>query len=333
MLDDQPTKPSLFRRLTRGGPRPVWLRYLLLVAFASMLVRIGLSNDWMRTSAVLYVFIPYLIGVAIYVFTPQPKGMGFGVRLWNHMRVALIVMLSTSLLLFEGFLCVLMFMPIYFIFALLVFATSPALKTPINMDSEEERARISDTFRLAAVPLLVLFLSLDGVRGMGPDRSEIVSRTAVLDMSPEQVRANIIDHQYPDEGRSWFLALFPRPVAIEAKSIDVGAVHTAHMEYRRWGVPWLNVHRGTQELTITRSTPDNLHATFTHDDSYLSHYMEFESWDMAFEPVGDGQTRVTLTVGYQRSLAPSWYFGPAMRKAVGDGLEYSLAQILPGEAR
>ena len=321
----------LLKRLARGGPRPIWLRYLLLVGGASGLVRLALGTEWMRTSAVLYVLVPFLIGVAIYLFTPQPVGKSFGTRLWSHLRVSLIIMFATSLLLFEGFLCVIMFMPIYLFFAAVVIAFAP--DRHVGETEEEQRARISDTFRFAALPLLVVVLSLDGVRGFGPDRETTVSRTHVLDMSPRDVRANIVNHGYPEEGRSRWLSLFPRPVDIEANSIAVGARHTAHMEYRRWGVPWLNVHRGTQELTITRSTPDNLHATFTHDDSYLSHYMEFESWDMAFEPVGDGQTRVTLTVGYQRSLAPSWYFGPAMRKAVGDGLEYSLAQILPGEAR
>ena len=326
--DPEPTAPSLWRRLRRGGPRPVWLRYLLLVAFASMLVRIALSADWMRTSAVLYVLVPYLIGVAIYLFTPQPRGSGFGVRLWNHMRVALIVMLSTSLLLFEGFLCVMMFLPIYFLFAVLVFATSPALREPINIDAEAERSRIRNTFQLSAVALLVLVLSLDGVRGFGPDRQERITRSAVLQMSPAEVQAAIIDHSYPEAGRSLWLSAFPRPVSVEARSMAVGARHVAHMEYRRWGVPLLNVHRGTNVMEITRSEPHRFEARFVHDDSYMSHFMTFQKWAMDLEPLPDGRTRATLTVDYRRDLAPSWYFGPPMRAAVGDGLDYMLNTII-----
>ena len=328
MPDPDTARPTLWHRLTRGGPRPVWLRYLLLVAGASGLVRFALATDWMRTSAVLYVLIPYLIGWAIYLFTPPPRGSGFGIRLWNHMRVALIVMLSTSLLLFEGFLCVMMFLPIYFLFAVLVFATSPALRTPINVDHEDERRRITDTFRLAALPVVVAVLSLDGVRGFGPSRDVTVSRTHVLELSPEAIRANIVDHAYPDAGRSRWLSVFPRPVRVDAPSIAVGARHTAHLEYRRWGVPGINVHRGTNVMEITRSDPLALRARFVHDDSYLSHYMTFESWAMDLEPLADGRTRATITVGYRRDLAPAWYFGPPMRAAVGDGLDYMLGEIL-----
>ena len=312
----------------RGGPKPVWLRYFLLVAGASGLVRLALGTEWMRTSAVLYVLVPYLIGWAIYLFTPQPKGAGFGVRLWNHMRVALIVMLTTSLLLFEGFLCVMMFLPIYFLFAMLVVATSSRLDQPINMDDEDDKRRIRDTFRFAVLPLLVVVLSLDGVRGFGPDRDTVVSRTHVLDLTPEEVRDNIVDHTYPAQGRSRWLSLFPRPVDVEAGSIAVGARHVAHMEYRRWGLPGLNVHRGTNVMEITRSDPLSLRAEFVHDDSYLSHYMRFETWAMDMVPLADGRTEVTITVGYRRDLAPAWYFGPPMKAAVGDGLDYMLGEIL-----
>lgn len=315
-------------RYLRDGPRPVWLRYLLIIAFASGIIRLILRDDWMRSTSILYVLIPYLVGVAIYIITPQPKGVGYGIRLWSHMRAALIVMLSTSLLLFEGFLCVLMFLPIYFFFAMIVVATSPFYDKPVGIDEEEERNRISDTFRLSAVPLLILFLSLDGIRGMGPDRHTMVSRTAVIPLSAEQIQANIIDHDYPDEGRSWFLSLFPRPVAIDAKSLHVGARHTGHWEYRRWGMPGLNVHKGTSVLEFTTATPDHLHANIVHDDSYLSHYMRFKTWDMRFTPHQNGGTEVTLTVTYDRKLAPAWYFGPMQKKVVRDGLDYALAEII-----
>ncbi len=323
----------------RDGPRPIWLRYLLLVAAASGLVRVALYNDWMRESAVLYVLVPYLIGLAIYLFTPQPRTHSYGARLWRHMRTALIVMLSTSLLLFEGFLCVAMFLPIYVVFAMVGVATTMPSETRLRMMAAEEQKErgVGDVFRLSAVPLLVMFLSLDGIRGtgirFGPDRDTVVSRSAVLPLTPEQIRSNLIDHQYPDEGRTRFLSLFPRPVAVEATSIELGARHTAHMEYRRWGVPWLNVHRGTSVMEFTESTPERLRARFVHDDSYLSHYMRFESWQMDLAPRPDGTTEVTLSVGYHRLLAPSWYFGPMQEKAVGDGLDYALEQIITGGER
>lgn len=325
-----PPKPGLFYRLSRGGPKPVWLRYLLLIAFATGLVRVALNVEWMRESAILYVLIPYIVGLLIYFFTPHPYGHSFGIRLWRHMRSALIVMLATSLLLFEGFLCVLMFLPIYFVFAVVGIAVTPPSEARIRLDERERQKNISDVFRLSAIPLLIIILSLDGIRGFGPSRDVVVSRSAILDLTPEQIQANIIDHQYPDEGRTRWLSLFPRPVAVEAKSIAVGARHTAHLEYRRWGVPFINVHRGTSVMEFTESTPTRLRANFVHDDSYLSHYMRFETWAMDLRPMDSGQTEVTITVSYERKLAPAWYFGPPMRAALRDGLDYALAEIVTG---
>jgi hypothetical protein len=81
-------------------------------------------------------------------------------------------------------------------------------------------------------------------------------------------------------------------------------------------------------MEFDESTKTRLHARFVHDDSYLSHYMRFQTWALDMVPRADGRTEVTLSVGYERLLAPSWYFGPLQERAVGDGLDYALAQII-----
>lgn len=321
--------PNL-RSLLKDGPKPIWLRYLLLIAAASGMTRFALGTEWMRESAVLYVLIPYLVGLMIYLFTPAPSGTGFWVHLWKHLRTALIVMLSTSLLLSEGFLCVMMFLPIYVFFAVLTIASSGRLDQAVG--DKAPPASKGHSLRASLIPVFIVILSLDGIAGaglsLGPDRATVVSRTATINLTPEQIRANIINHTYPESGRSRLLALFPRPIAVDAQSLDVGAQHTAHMEYRRWGFANVNVHRGTTVMEFTGSTPTRLRARFIHDDSYLSHYMDFQTWALDMVPLSGGTTQVTITVAYDRKLAPSWYFGPLQRKAVGDGLTYALNDII-----
>lgn len=303
------------RVLTIGGPQPVWLRYILLILGATGLLKLGLGTHWVRESAILYVLIPYLIGVAIYALTPHPEGGTFWRNFLRHMRIALIIMLSTSILLLEGFLCVLMFLPIYGLFAAIV-SVVPKPKPPHN------------SLKASVVPLIILGLSLDGVGNIGSGRLTEVTRTALIDFSPDEIRANIINHQYPEMGRSKFLSLFPRPVSVEASSFEVGARHVAHMEYRRWGLSNLNVHRGTTVLEFIENTPSHLRAEFIHDDSYLSHYMRLRNWELTTEEIRPGKTEVTLTIRYERKLAPAWYFNPLQKRAVGDGLNYALTQIL-----
>ncbi|MGJ8561208.1 MAG: hypothetical protein ACSHX3_13315 [Litorimonas sp.] len=325
---------SRLQRFLKEGPKPIWIRYLLLIAAASGMVRFALGTEWMRESAVLYVLIPYLVGLLIYVVTAPAAGVGFWARFWTHMRTALIVMMSTSLLLFEGFLCVIMFLPIYFFFAMLTIATNPRyVKAPSDsILNDQKNGGTGHHLRSSLIPAIIVILSLDGIRGtgisLGPDRATTVSRTATFDLTPAQIRANIIDHTYPASGRSALLALFPRPVSVVAQSLNVGARHTAQMEYRRWGFANVNVHRGTMVMEFVQNTPTQLRAQFIHDDSYLSHYMDFETWALDMVPLASGQTEVTITIGYNRKLAPSWYFGPLQKKAVGDGLEYALNDIL-----
>lgn len=317
-----------------AGPRPIWIRYLLLIAAASGMTRFALGTQWMRESAVLYVLIPYIVGVLIYLVTPPASGVGFWARLWTHMRTAFIVMMATSLLLFEGFLCVVMFLPIYLFFAILIIASnSRYIKAPSDsLLNDQETGGTGQHLRSSLIPVIIVILSLDGIRGtgisLGPDKATTVSCTATLDLTPAQVRANIIDHKYPAAGRSRFLTLFPRPVAVEAKSVAVGSKHVAHMEYRRWGLANVNVHRGTTVMEFTQSTATQLRARFIHDDSYLSHYMDFKTWSLDMTPIATGQTQVTITVSYDRKLAPSWYFGPLQKKVVSDGLDYALRDIL-----
>lgn len=315
------------KAILTGGPRPIWLRYLLLITVASFLVRGVLLSDWLKTTSVLYIAVPFVVGVLIYIFVPQPAGLSYGTRLWRHMRSALIIMLSTSFLLFEGFLCVLMFLPIYFLFAMIGIAVFPPTRRE-KTDAGGTPEQLGNIFRMSAIPLLIFFLSLDGIRGMEPSRHTEVSRTALLPLTPAQIQANIIDHDYPDEGRSAFLKAFPRPVFVEAKALHVGARHTGHWEYRRWGVPGLNVHKGTSVLEFTDVSKTRLRAQIIHDDSYISHYMRFKTWQLDLTPRPDGTTEATLTVTYDRKLAPAWYFGPMQRKVVGDGLDYALGEIM-----
>ena len=68
------------------------------------------------------------------------------------------MLLASSALLFEGFLCVIFLAPIYFIFAGLVLWQMP----PPRPDGEQRR-EISDTFKGTAIPLLVVIASVEGI--------------------------------------------------------------------------------------------------------------------------------------------------------------------------
>jgi hypothetical protein len=73
---------------------------------------------------------------------------------------------------------------------------------------------------------------------------------------------------------------------------------------------------GALVLKVSVLGPDGIRFVATGDDSYLSHYLEWKSSEVALQPIDAAHTQVTWTLAYRRILDPSWYFGPMQRYAV-----------------
>ena len=97
--------------------RPFWVYILFVMGIASITIRF-LMDARFGTTAILYVAIPFIISFLLFYF----KNPNSSSSLARHLQNATIVMLGSSAFLFEGFICVLFFFPIYIIFAALAFA-------------------------------------------------------------------------------------------------------------------------------------------------------------------------------------------------------------------
>jgi len=144
-----------FFKTFHAGPKPVWIRYMLILGAATLLTRLGLDS-YFAQSSFFYCLVPYLIGVILYICVPQPKGWSRTKRFVRHMLAAIIVMLASSAILFEGFLCVMMAAPIYLLFAGMAFALGPGR-------AEYDRNSASDVFKISLTPLIVLIVSVEGM--------------------------------------------------------------------------------------------------------------------------------------------------------------------------
>ena len=106
---------------SRYGERRVnWLGVLLLIGIGSAGVHLLVRHN-LDSSALLYVGLPYLGALAIVIVRP-PRSRD---RWWHAYRdftlTSLIVLLASSIVLFEGFVCVLLFLPIYFLVVSIAF--------------------------------------------------------------------------------------------------------------------------------------------------------------------------------------------------------------------
>lgn len=305
--------------LLTGGPKPIWIRYLLILGAATLLTRLVLDSRFATTSF-FYCLVPYVIGIILYLFIPRPKGWSRTKRIGRHLLATVIVMLASSALLFEGFICVIMAAPIYIFFALLAIAVTPDKADP-------ERFNKSDVFRVSIVPLVVMVISIEGLTDTTSfPREEVITRTHVLNLTPEQIQVNLAQPIHLDEGRSAFLSIFPLPDRIDAPKFEQGATHTAYFTYRRWG--FTNVHRGVTQIHMKTVKPLLVETEVTKDTSYFSHYLTVHGTRIEMVPQTNSTTEVSLTIRYRRELDPAWYFGPLQRRAIGESADYLLTQII-----
>ncbi|MGB0906530.1 MAG: hypothetical protein ACPGVT_03470 [Maricaulaceae bacterium] len=237
-------------------------------------------------------------------------------RFERHLFSALIIMLGSSALLFEGFVCVAFFLPIYIVISALVFFLSPDVK-----DTDRSKLRAS------VLPLVIMVLSVEGVSpSLSFERNKTVSRTQIVDATIPQIKANMAKPITFDGRRHAFLSIFPLPVNVEAGSLNAGDVHKLHFTYKRWG--FTNVHEGETWLKIAEVGDDFVRTEIVKDTSYFSKYLTIKGTQVDMKTLPSGQTEVTLIVKYKRLLDPVWYFGPLQNMAVKQSADYLIEEVI-----
>lgn len=103
------------------------------------------------------------------------------------------------------------------------------------------------------------------------------------------------------------LSQFPRPVEV---ALDEGVVLGSRRIVRFHG----REGAGRLMLSVTERTPHQAVFTVLLDTTPYARWIEFRNLSYTVEPEGDG-TRLSVRLGYDRLLAPSWFFSPLMKSA------------------
>jgi hypothetical protein len=301
--------------------KPRWLFVLLLIGLAALIIRTLLDSRFGQ-GTLLYIAVPYGLSVALFFTTRPSERPSVRHRFWNHMRLATIIFLATSAILFEGFLCVLMFMPIYYFFVLIAFFTAWQIEK-----HEPKQDSVSDVFRSHATTAVVLALISEGLLPLTTiDRRQHATFVADTELDIASLKQNMAQPITFSQKRHWFLKLFPLPDEVQAGSLNSGDIHRLHFTYKKWF--FANFHKGDLLLRISEVSPRRVRTQIVKNDSYLSHYMKIEGTEINFTPLPKGGTRVALTVKYQRLLDPVWYFGPMQHLAAKQSARYFLETII-----
>lgn len=295
---------------------------VIAIAVASLAVRLLMGYQF-HNSALLYVGIPFAIAMLLILVRSPSEAVSWKKAYLNKLIDAFIIMLGSSVVLFEGFVCVVMFMPIY-LFVILVTFTADAY-------ARRKKQTGRNSLNVHILPALLVLSSFEGVGSqVSLQRYEQVSATQVVQAGIKDIKHNLqqpIDLQI---SRPWFLQLFPMPYAIDAGSLSAGDVHEIHFRYHRWFVT--NTHEGTMLLEITEVSDRRIRTTFLEDTSYFSNYLALKGTEILLEELDDRHTRVTLRIDFERKLDPYWYFSPVERYGVGKTAEFLITEVIARES-
>lgn len=291
---------------------------LLLIAVFSISIRL-LGHYKIHASALLYIAIPFVIALALTIFTNKTHNGHWASKYWNITRDALIVMLASSVVLFEGFVCVAMFLPIYFFMIMLALLSEYIWR----ISREKSHGKLS----MLILPALILVSSLEGTHPkLSLNRLNQVSASTVVDAGIAEIKENLTKPIQLGTSRPWFLKIFPMPYRINAESLNPRDVHEIHYRYQRWF--FMNTHEGRALLKIAEVGDNHIKTEFIEDNSYISNYMTLRGTHIRLQPITESKTRVTLTIAFERKLDPAWYFGPLERYGIRKTADYLITEVI-----
>ncbi len=280
----------------------IWL--CLAVAAASVLYRI-LVLGYKEQSALMFIGLPTWLAIMV-AYMPRAKtatGM--------IMHGITLFLLLLGILMIEGFICILMAAPFFYIIGLIVgyFA-----------DRERRKRGLDRRYHVVVLPVLVL-MSLEGVsESLSFPRDEVVAVSYEVALTPAAARKRLAQgpafalHELPS-----FLKLgFPTPRKIQGDGLEVGhrwEIHFAGGE----GKP------GNLIAEVVESDATHIRVVSKSDTSHIAHWLDWQEAEWQLQPHGNSTT-VTLTMRYRRLLDPAWYFKPIERYGVRKAGEYFLEQ-------
>ncbi len=292
--DGPPTRPS-------GPNRSQWIvAGVLAVAVVGSMGGWALSETGLSQSGAYFIGVPGLMAILIALVpgrTPT-DGRSSGFATWRATTVAI---LGSAILLREGFVCVLLALPLILpIIGLIIWAT------------KKSRDEGRPVYAFGAV----LFLLLGSAEGAAFEvqPAEVGQETRSVAATTEQVEAALTGTELPTIEPLLLRLPFPKPQSMTGGGIDIGDRRTVHFT------------DGEIVLEVSERTDRHVRWDVVEHTTPMARWMELHHATVAWTPTDHG-VRLDVRVGYERSLSPGFYFGPLQGWGV-DELSHVLADMV-----
>jgi hypothetical protein len=290
--------------------RSQWSLIFLIVAVTagSIAYRLIVSHRMVQTS-LLFIGMPAVIAIFL-AMTPKARTAKGAI-----VKGITLALLISGPVLGEGFICVLMASPIFYLVGLLIGAF-------VDWGRDKRNVTIS------CLVAILIPLSMEGTSPrLSFRRDETVTASQVVSASMEQVaralaRSPRVDLPIPLFGRIGF----PRPTEANGTGLEAGATRTIHFAGGEG-------HAGDLTLRASESRPGYVRFEKVKDRSHIALWLGWQSSETQWTALDAGHTRVTWTLHFERRLDPAWYFRPWERYAVRLSAEYLIqANAVPAAA-
>lgn len=283
---------------TQARNRSKWtlVGVIVALALASLGYRLLVAHQLEQTSA-LFIGLPAILAIIV-ALTPKAKSSTGMI-----MKVMTIALLMSGILLGEGFICILMAAPIFYLVGFVI-----GLSTDYARRQRDEKIN-KRTFSLMMLPFLLF--SMEGVQDrFSFERAETVSVERIVAASAAEVEDTLSQPPRFEKVLPFYLQLgFPKPAATSGAGLHPGdrrVIKFAGGEGRP----------GDLILEVAESRPGFVRFRMISDASHISHWLDWKEAEVSWRQIGGRQTNVRWTLKYDRRLDPSIYFGPWERYGV-----------------
>ncbi len=279
-------------------------------------------SSWVLTATVLvagFVFMQVELvdyGSTFFILFPLFLGISIGLLFkkgihifWTGMGL-IIGCLALIAFGIEGFVCMLMLIPIFFGFVTIGFLIGKSID--INTENKSKKILIS------LFPLVVLLIigNLEIRNASEPEIIEITT-SLILPYEPEVLFDGVKSMKKLD-GKKPFLMKFglPTPVKCELDANKVGALRHCIFE------------NGEITAQLTKYEKGEILEMDVIDYTLTGrHWFEFIDAKYLFEKVDLSSTRITRTSSYKSTLKPRWYWYPLEKLGINQEHEFVLNSL------
>jgi len=288
----------------RGArPEQFWFAsFVVALTVGSILYR-GLVSEDLTHSAAMFLGVPAVLAILL-AFTPKAKSLTGGI-----VKGITLFLLIVAPLLGEGYLCILIASPIFYLVGIV-----------IGLIADAARKRNRQTITLSCVAIVFLPMCLEGVAPqLAFHREQTVESSQIVNAPADVVEATLAKSpSLATPLPTWLNIGFPRPLAAYGSGMAIGATRTLHFSGAEGDPPGDIVSR------IAERRDHFIRMETVSDSTKLTQWVRWQSSEVEWRAIDARHTAVTWRVHFTRQLDPAWYFIPWERLTVRQAAHYMI---------